>query len=78
MPFQAIKTRSSKGRKFARFPKEINGFMLDVTDQYCIFPAAGKGGFSCHPGDLSRKCHLVTGHVSHGSEAEGLLPRTTR
>ena len=35
--------------------------MLDVTDQYCIFPATSKGGFSCHPGDLSRKCHLCHG-----------------
>ena len=54
--------------------------MLNVTDHYCISPATSKGGFSCHPGDLSRKCHLhnVTGHVSHRSEAQGLLPRITR
>ena len=55
--------------------KEINGFMLNVTDQYCISPATSKGGFSFHPGDLSRKCHLCHGrHVSHESEAQGLLP----
>ena len=35
--------------------------MLNVTDQYCISPATSKGGFSCHPGDLSRKCHLYYG-----------------
>ena len=35
--------------------------MLNVTDQYCISPATSKGGFSCHPGDLSRKCHLCHG-----------------
>ena len=58
--------------------KEINGFMLDVTDQYCISPATSKGGFSCHPSDLSRSVIFVTGHASHGSEAQGLLPRVTR
>ena len=35
--------------------------MLNVTDHYCISPATSKGGFSCHPGDLSRKCHLCHG-----------------
>ena len=29
--------------------KEINGFMLNVTDQYCISPPTSKGGFSCLP-----------------------------
>ena len=39
------------------------------ADQYCISPATSKGGFSFHPGDLSRKCHLCHGrHVSHESE----------
>ena len=54
--------------------------MLNVTDHYCISPATSKGEFSCHPGDLSRKCHLGHGSctVSHRSEAEGLLPRITR
>jgi len=32
--------------------------MLNVIDQYCLSPATSKGGFSCHPSDLSRKCHL--------------------
>ena len=48
-------------KKWDVFLKEINGFMLNVTDQYCISPATSKGGFSCHPGDLSRKCHLCHG-----------------
>ena len=54
--------------------------MLNLTDQYsCISPAASKGGFSCHPGDLSRKCHLCHGScVIHGSETQGLLPRVIR
>ena len=54
--------------------------MLNVTDQYsCISPATSKGEFSSHSGDLSRKCHLCHGScVSHGSEAQGLLPRVTR
>ena len=54
--------------------------MLNVTDQYCISPATSKGGFSCHPGDLSQSVVYVTGHVEviHGSEAPGLLPRLTR
>ena len=53
--------------------------MLNVTDQYCISPATSKGEFSFHPADLSRKCHLCHGrHVSHESEAQGLLHRVTR
>ena len=56
------------------FLKEINGFMLNVTDQYCISPATGKGGFSCHPGDLSRKCHLC--HGSCKSRKRGTRPPT--
>ena len=52
----------------------MNGFKLNVTDQCCISPATSKGGFSCsHRGDLSRKCHYVTGDVSRESEAQGLL-----
>ena len=54
------------------FLKEINGFMLNVTDQYCISPATSKGGFSCHPGDLSRKCHLC--HGSCKSRKRGTRP----
>ena len=51
--------------------------MLNVTDQYCIAPPTSKGEFSCHPGDLSRKCHSC--HVSgQESEAQGLLPCVTR
>ena len=38
--------------------KEISGFMLNVT---YVSPAISKGGFSCHPGDLSRKFHLCHG-----------------
>ena len=33
--------------------------MLNVTDQYCISPATSKGGFSCHPVDLSRKFPVI-------------------
>ena len=47
--------------KWDLFLKKINGFMLNVTDQYCISPATSKGGFSCHPVDLSWKCHLCHG-----------------
>ena len=52
--------------------------MLNVTDHYCISPATSKGGFPvirviCHESVI-----YVTGHVSHGSEAQGLLPRITR
>ena len=52
--------------------------MLNVTDHYCISPAISKGGFPvirviCHESVI-----YVTGHVSHGSEAQGLLPRITR
>ena len=43
--------------------------MLKVTDQYSISPATSKGGFFVI---------YVTGHVSHGREAKGLLPRVTR
>ena len=52
--------------------------MLNVTDQYCISPATSKGGFSCHPGNLSQSVIYVTGHVRHGNEAQGLLSRITR
>ena len=71
--------KNKKGKqKWDLFLKEIYGFLLNVTDHYCISPATSKGGFSCHR-DLSRKCHLhFTGHVSHRSEAKGLLPRITR
>ena len=51
---------------------EINGFMLNVTDQYCISPATSKGGFSCHPGNLSRKCHLC--HWSCKTRKRGTRP----
>ena len=65
-------------RKKMRFISEINGFMLNVTDHYCISPATSKGGFPvirviCHESVI-----YVTGHVSHRSEAQGLLPRITR
>ena len=50
--------------------------MLNVTDQYCISPATGKGGFSCHPGDLSRKCHLC--HGSFKSGKRGTRPPSSR
>ena len=48
--------------------------MLNVTDHYCISPATSKGGFPvirviCHESVI-----YVTGHVSHRSEAQGLLP----
>ena len=55
-----------KAKKWDFFLKEINGFMLNVTDQYCISPPTNKVGFSCHSGDLSRKCHS-----SHGSCKSG-------
>ena len=52
--------------------------MLNVTDHYCISPATSKGAFPvirviCHESVI-----YVTGHVSHRSEAQGLLPRITR
>ena len=52
--------------------------MLNVTDHYCISPAISKGGFPvirviCHESVI-----YVTGHVSHRSGAQGLLPRITR
>ena len=56
------------------FLKEINGFMLNVTDQYCISPANSKEGFSCHPGDLLRKCRLC--HGSCKSRKRGTRPPT--
>ena len=57
---------------------KVFGFMLNVTDHYCISPATSKGGFPvtrviCHESVI-----YVTGHVSHRSEAQGLLPRITR
>ena len=65
-------------RKKMRFISEINGFMLNVTDHYCISPATSKGGFPvirviCHESVI-----YVTGHVSHRSEAQRLLPLITR
>ena len=74
--FMAYKTLQSN--KWDLFLKEINGFMLNVTDHYCISPATSKGGFPvirviCHESVI-----YVTGHVSHRSEAQGLLPRITR
>ena len=52
--------------------------MLNVTDHYCISPATSKGGFPvtrviCHESVI-----YVTGHVSHRSEAQRLLPLITR
>ena len=69
---------NSSLKKWDLFLKEINGFMLNVTDHYCISPATSKGGFPvirviCHESVI-----YVTGHVSHRSEAQGLLPRITR
>ena len=58
------------------FLKEINGFMLNVTDQYFISPATSKGGFSCHSGDLSRKCHLC--HGSCKSRKQDKRPPSSR
>ena len=54
------------------------GFMLNVTDQYCISPATSKGGFSCHPGDLSRKCHLFHGLCRSKSRKRGTTPPSSR
>ena len=56
----------------------MNGFMLNETDHYCISLATSKGGFPvirviCHESVI-----YVTVHVSHRSEAQGLLPRITR
>ena len=54
--------------------KRNNGFMLNVTDQYCIL----KEGFPV----IRVICHEiaihVTGHVSQESEAQRLLPCVTR
>ena len=58
--------------KWDLFLKEINSFMLNVTYQYCISPATSKGGFSCHPADLSRKCHLC--HSLCESRKRGTRP----
>ena len=68
--------RWRKGRDL--FLKEINGFMLNETDHYCISPATSKGGFPvirviCHESVI-----YVTVHVSHRSEAQGLLRRITK
>ena len=54
--------------------------MQNMTDQYCISLATSKGGFSFHPGNFSRKCHLCHGSCKSRikSEAQGLLPRVTR
>ena len=50
--------------------------MLNVTDQYCISPPTSKGGFSCHPGDLSRKRH--SRHRSCKSGKRGIRPPSMR
>ena len=50
--------------------------MVNVTDQYCISLATSKGGFSCHSGDLSRKCHLC--HGSCKSHKRGTMPPSSR
>ena len=50
--------------------------MINVTDQYCISPATSKGGFSCHSGDLSRKCNLC--HGSCKSWNRGTRPPSSR
>ena len=55
-----------KETKWDFFLKEINGFMLNVSDQYCISPLTNKVGFSCHSGDLSRKCHSCHGSCKSG------------
>ena len=52
--------------------------MLNETDHYCISPATSKGGFPvirviCHESVI-----YVTVHVSHRSEAQGLLRRITK
>ena len=50
--------------------------MLNVTDHSCISPATSKGGFSYHPGDLSRKCHLC--HGACKSQKRGARPPSYR
>ena len=55
------------------FLKETNGFMLNVTDQYCSSPATSKGGFSCHPGICHGSVIYVTGHVSRKSKTQGFF-----
>ena len=52
--------------------------MLNVTDHYCISPATSKGGFPVIRVICHESVTYVTGHVSHRSEAQGLLPRITR
>ena len=73
---QCVIIYKEQTKKWAVFLKEINGFMLNVTDQYCISAAASKGGFSCHPGDLSRKCHLC--HGSCKSRKQDKRPPSSR
>ena len=50
--------------------------MLNVTDQYCISLPTSKGGFSCHPGELSRKCHSRHGSCKSGKR--GTRPPSMR
>ena len=64
-PFRWVK-HFFKAKKWDLFLKDINGFILNVTDQYCISPPTSKGGFSCHSGDLSRKCHSCHGSCKSG------------
>ena len=55
--------------------------MLNVTDQYCIFPPISKGGVSGHPGDLSRNCHSCHGSCKsgkRGAKAPSLRYKTVR
>ena len=52
--------------------------MLNVTDHYCISPAASKGGFPVNRVICHESVIYVTGHVSQRSESQGLLPRFTR
>ena len=52
--------------------------MLNVTDHYCISPATSKGGFPVIRVICQESVIYVTGHVSHRSVAQGLLPRITR
>ena len=52
--------------------------MPNVTDRYCISPATSKGRFPVTRVICPESVIYVTGHVSHRSEAQGLLPRITR
>ena len=52
--------------------------MLNVTDQYCISKLPTKDGFPVIRVICYESVIYVTGHVNHGSEAQGLLPRVTR